>query len=399
MEAAAGTAAPTTAAAEGATRSGSSSDEAKPKSKSKSRSQSRKRSSIFGTLLGKKEEHDDKKEMKKEEKEEKKELKKEQKEEKVEHKAEEKAIKHEVKKEDKAEKKAEKEESKLEQKEASHESTGTSGHMDAAAIGKHLCPISSQLLQLNTSASRVVGAPLATEGESAPATTGAIENTSDVTSEAQPTSNASTMAGTTSRDVAPKANKRGSIFGNFFNKKDASSSAATETAPAVPAKDETPTTASTAPQTENPVSPPTEGTTTTTNEPSAVPNEVTSSPVNSSANPDTTKPQRRTSFFNNLGTKKEKRSEAISDAEGTDGEGKKSTGSKLGGLFRKPSRAVASNNTKTEPATPGTGNVTGVEGTPAPISKEEPAATNGNDIVPEATSRTEPQQTPVQASA
>ena len=81
----------------------------------KSRSQSRKRNSIFGTLMGKKEEHDMKKEEKKEEK------------------AEEKAVKEEVKQEEKAEKKAEKEE----KEELKHEGAATTATpLDAAGIGK-----------------------------------------------------------------------------------------------------------------------------------------------------------------------------------------------------------------------------------------------------------------------
>lgn len=131
--------APATVAA-GTTRStGSSSDEATPKGKNKSRSESGKRSSIFGTLLGKKEDHDSKKEAKKEEKEEKKEIKKEekaeQKEIKREQKAEDKAITKETKKEENAEKAAEKEEAKTEKSEATH-STGASGLTHAEEIGE-----------------------------------------------------------------------------------------------------------------------------------------------------------------------------------------------------------------------------------------------------------------------
>ena len=80
----------------------------------KSRSQSRKRNSIFGTLLGKKEDHDVKKEEKKEEK------------------AEEKAVKEEIKHEEKAEKKAEKEE----KRELRYEGASTAGTLDAPAIGR-----------------------------------------------------------------------------------------------------------------------------------------------------------------------------------------------------------------------------------------------------------------------
>ena len=80
----------------------------------KSRSQSRKRNSIFGSLMGKKDEYDIKKEEKKEEK------------------VEEKAIREEVKQEEKAEKKAEKKETK----ELTHEGASTAAPLDAAGIGK-----------------------------------------------------------------------------------------------------------------------------------------------------------------------------------------------------------------------------------------------------------------------
>lgn len=88
-------------------RTGSVTEEDKNK---KSRSQSRgKRQSLFGNLLGKKEEHDAKKEVKKEEKEE--------------------------KKEEKAEAKAEKEEKRLE-KESDPLSTGQTPGFDAHAVGR-----------------------------------------------------------------------------------------------------------------------------------------------------------------------------------------------------------------------------------------------------------------------
>ena len=87
------------------------------KATTKSRSQSRKRQSIFGKVLGKKEEHDEKKEMKKEEKSEEKAEKKEEKVDQKEMKKEEKAEQKELKREEKAEKKEEKAEDKLEKKE------------------------------------------------------------------------------------------------------------------------------------------------------------------------------------------------------------------------------------------------------------------------------------------
>lgn len=110
---------------------GSSTEETKPTltttTEKKSRSQSRKRNSIFGTLLGKKEEHDIKKDEKKEEK------------------AEEKAVKDEVKMEEKAEKKIEKEE----KKELKHEGASTAAPLDAAAIGKQLSHLSPRCISLN----------------------------------------------------------------------------------------------------------------------------------------------------------------------------------------------------------------------------------------------------------
>lgn len=96
--------------------SASSSDEAKT-GNAKSRSQSRKRGSMFGALLGKKEQHDEKKELKKEEKEE--------------------------KKEEKAEKQAEEEERKEEKAIAKEEKKALKNDgvvdpapLDAAAVGK-----------------------------------------------------------------------------------------------------------------------------------------------------------------------------------------------------------------------------------------------------------------------
>lgn len=105
---------------------GSSAEETKPAptttTEKKSRSQSRKRNSIFGTLLGKKEEHDMKRDEKKEEK------------------AEEKAAKEDVKMEEKAEKE--------EKKELKHEGVSTAAPLDAAAIGKQLSHLNPQSIWL-----------------------------------------------------------------------------------------------------------------------------------------------------------------------------------------------------------------------------------------------------------
>ncbi|KAL8693016.1 MAG: hypothetical protein Q9218_002073 [Villophora microphyllina] len=370
--------------------SASSSDEAKARN-TKSRSQSRKRASVFGALLGKKEQHDEKKEVKKEEREEKKEER-----------AEEREIKHEVRKEEKAEKQAEKQAEKEERKEekllAKEEKKALKSDgvvdplpLDAAAI-----------------ASRVMDEPVVNaEG----AVTEEPASTAAETAAPMSTPAAETSATATPRETAPKANKRNSIFGNFFAKKESpaisapstgptASTTANETAPAVPAKDIEPAASSpVASQTEtgvNEIAP-----VTNTAPPAEVTeNATTTNTMTSPVSPDTTKANRRTSFFSNLGTKKEKRAGAVSDAEGTDGEGKKAGG--FGGLLRKASRAQGSRTTpKTTPATNG---VTDTQA-PAPISKETPATetlANGEntvgDVAPEPTT-TVSHQTPVQATA
>ena len=243
---------------------------------------------------------------------------------------------------------------------------------------------------LTFTASRVVGAPLAKEGETSPAITSTTEPTTNTAGETPVDSTTEPATTTTPRETAPKATKRGSIFGNFFNKKEATNSTAAETAPTSATKDNETTVASpTAPQIEDPVSSTTPAATGTTTESTAPANETAPAAVSSSAGPDTTKPARRTSFFNNLSTRKDKKSDAVPDAEGTDGEGKKSPASKLGGLFRKPSRATPAAGNKPEPTTSGVNATTESADTTAPISKE----------APESATTVEPQSTAVQASA
>ncbi|KAL8712300.1 MAG: hypothetical protein Q9220_003451 [cf. Caloplaca sp. 1 TL-2023] len=383
---------PTTAGVGGD--SASSSDEAKT-GNAKSRSQSRKRSSMFGALLGKKEQHDEKKEIKKEEKEEKKEEK-----------AEEKAIKAEVKNEEKAEKQAEKEERKEEKLVAKEEKKAL----------KNDGVVDPQPLDAAAVAARVMGDPVVPVNE-----TKAEESSGPVTETAMPAAATETPPNTVTKEAAPKANKRNSIFGGLFTKKDtpatatpSTTAAATtsptttapttttnETAPALPAKDTEPATAPTvAPKTETsevqtaPVIDTTPAAETTEATPAAT---STTLPIT----PDTTKANRRTSFFGNLGTKKERKTGAISDAEGTDGEGKKSSG--FGGLLRKASRAQGHKPTsKTVPTTSGAAAETE---TPAPISKDLPATENttssgvtAGDVAPESTT-TASQPTPISASA
>ncbi|KAL8907083.1 MAG: hypothetical protein Q9207_001624 [Kuettlingeria erythrocarpa] len=361
----------------------SSSDEAKA-TNAKSRSQSRKRGSMFGALLGKKEQHDDKKELKKEEKEEKKEEK-----------AEDKAIKSELKKEEKAENQAEKEERKEEKLLAKDEKKALKNDgvvdpapLDAAAI-----------------ASRVLADPvIPLEGNKPEEPVATTAETGTLDAPPAPATTSETPASTSARETtAPKANKRNSIFGNFFGRKEPSSTTtptlnrpANESAPVVPAKDGEPvTTSSTVPHQEAAV---TETPASTVDTAATAPSAETVPATTSTASPvspDNSKANRRSSFFSNLGTKKEKKTAGVSDAEGTDGEGRKSGG--FGGLLRKASRAQGSRSAnKTTPATDG---VTETEA-PAPISKDAPATgTLTNDDAPSEPTTMAPQQTPVQATA
>lgn len=363
----------------------SSSDEAKVNN-TKSRSQSRKRSSMFGALLGKKEQHDEKKELKKEEKEEKKEEK-----------AEEKAVKAEVKKEEKAEKQAGKEERKEEKLIAKEEKKAPKNDgvvdpapLDAAAIASRV--LANPVIPAEGAATEE---PATTATETTP-TAGTAGTTSTPTTTDKPTTTA-----TPAREPTPKPNKRNSIFGNFFNKKEPSASAtptvnttttAQEPAPAVPSKD-------TEPATTSPTVPETETTTkeTTPTVDTSAPATTTETPATTSAtspvSAETSKANRRSSFFSNLGTKKEKRTGGLSDAEGTDGEGKKSGG--FGGLLRKASRAQG--HKPASKPTPATDGVTEKEA-PAPISKDTPTTEpmTNNEAVPETTTAS---QTPVQAAA
>ena len=81
--------------------------------------------------------------------------------------------------------------------------------------------------------------------------------------------------------------------------------------------------------------------------------------------PDPTKEKRRQSFFGNMASKKERKVDATSDSEMTDGEGKKSAAGKLGGIFRKASRSTKGTS----------GPMTDSSAPPAPISKDTPSVT------------------------
>ncbi|KAL8777509.1 MAG: hypothetical protein Q9203_002605 [Teloschistes exilis] len=390
----------------------------------KSRSQSRKRASVFGALLSKREHHEERKEERKagieeraaerdikhgkagmEERAEERELKHEKAG--IQERAEERDIKHENRKAGKAEKHAEKAVERKERLLAHEEKKALKSDgvvnplpLDAAAI-----------------ANRVMDEPVVNADGTATEIPTATPVIPTATS-AEPAAQASTVAtetplSETPRETAPKANKRNSIFGNLFAKKETptpnasstgppASTTADETTPAVPAKDMEPAaTSPVAPQVETGASetaPVTDTAAPTESTAIAPTTSTTTSPVS----PDTTKANRRTSFFSNLGTKKEKKASAVSDTEGTDGEGKKSGG--FGGLLRKASRAQGPKSTpKTAAATNGTADTE--TAAPAPSTKETPATetlTNGEkttaDVVPDSTTTTS-QQTPVQATA
>ena len=250
------------------------------------------------------------------------------------------------------------------------------------------------LLFSPSTAARVIGAP---EAGAAGASSGTAEE-EGITGTAPVTAaelNSSTAAAST--PATTKANKRTSVFGSLFGKKEAPSAgsavpAATEFSPVASTKDEPSAVSSAAPQLDNPV-----------NETSAAPTlETKEAPAAAAAAPDTTTPatttptnNRRSSFFSNLGTKKEKKAGTTSGDELTDGEGKKSGG--FGGLLRKASRAQPKNaapSTTTEPLpkdsliTNGTSNAGASEAESAKITADEPSGMTGTH-----------EQTPVSASA
>ena len=226
----------------------------------------------------------------------------------------------------------------------------------------------------------MIGEPVVPAGE---ATTGAGASGAapeSATTETTPTS--------TTREAKP--NKRNSIFGNIFGKKDASTGSA-DTPPAVPAKDEQSAVSSTAPQLDNPV-------TSSTAEPTAATTEIPTTSTEAAApaaaaSPLASTDKRRSSFFGNLGTKKERRAGATSDNELTDGEGKKQSPGGFGGLLRKASRAQKGSSSTSKDAA----NV------PLPTEASAEATSTGENLAGK-TATTEGvtgthEQTPVSATA
>lgn len=233
-------------------------------------------------------------------------------------------------------------------------------------------------------ANRVVGEPIVPADET---TAGAGGSGVAPVAGAEPTVAETTPASTT-RETALKPNKRNSIFGSIFGKKDTATPTSTETPPAVPAKDEVSALSSTAPQLDNPVTSSTAETTeSTTEDPAPAPAAEATAPA-AATSPVSPTDKRRSSFFGNLGTKKERRTGGTSDNELTDGEGKKQSSGGFGGLLRKASRAQKGSSSA---ATKDSANVPLPTETPAEAITndgtlaEKPAATEGETGIPEQT--------------
>lgn len=189
--------------------------------------------------------------------------------------------------------------------------------------------------------------------------------------------------------------KRASLFGGFFQKVSSPSQEKTEKEATAPTESSV---ASTAPQLENPV----EGDAAKPIEPESVtaPAEAEAAKETPAQSPTAeAKDKRRTSFFGNFGKKKGE----SSDTE--DGEGKK--GNKLGGLFRKPSKAVKLDNQKETSAEAADKKE---ENKPEPIAKddapaaekpaeEKPAEEAGVSAAAEEAKNNVASSTPVQAAA
>ncbi|KAL1857345.1 hypothetical protein Plec18170_003467 [Paecilomyces lecythidis] len=165
---------------------------------------------------------------------------------------------------------------------------------------------------------------------------------------------------------APAKSKRTSIFGNFFQK--VTSPTTEKSEKDANATEETTAVSSTAPQLENPVEEadkPAEAEAAAPAEGEAAKKDESAPAAEATAEATTPKDKRRTSFFGNFG-KKEKKGEA------SDSEGEAKPKNKLGGLFRKPSKAVKSGKDKeAAPAEPET--IPEGEDKPEPISKDAPA--------------------------
>lgn len=210
--------------------------------------------------------------------------------------------------------------------------------------------------------------------------------------------------GHSSREAHQKPNKRNSIFGNLFGKKESPSPGAKDFATTTSSKGSDPTAVSaTAPRLEDPITtgssePSTTAPASTTAADTTETSALVDSPSVPATSPEPGKEKRRSSFFGNLGTKREKRTDVTSDADIPDGEGKKSTPAKFGGLFRKPSRVASSGNRSGNNATSPTPNVPESIESPVSGGKDVPADTGDAGATPEPATGPA-QHTPVSATA
>ncbi|KAI9674669.1 MAG: hypothetical protein M1817_001572 [Caeruleum heppii] len=255
-------------AARASTSSSSSSDaEGKKGRKQKSRSVSRKRGSMFGNLLNKKEQHDEKKEVRKEEK------------------AEEKAEPSTVKPTDTA---VPAEKSTLEGKQTTT-STSKDNAFDATAVAARV--VAAPVVPVVQNQDKATAEQPASTGVSVPATT--------TTAASEPTAvQPNTTTTTVSAKETPKANKRSSIFGSIFGKKDVTSPAEEkregDVAPAVPIKDSVEPTSTPA---KTDVAPESSTTPAIVTEPTSVP---TSRAAPAAVTKDTTASSPKENFFGKL---------------------------------------------------------------------------------------------------
>lgn len=206
-----------------------------------------------------------------------------------------------------------------------------------------------------------------------------------------------------------KKGKRTSIFGNFFHKTSTPSQEKTEKEASAPAEDKA--VSNSAPQLDNPVEEAAvkpinpESVTAPAEGEAAKDKDAAETPAAEAAT--TPKEKRRTSFFGAFGAKKEKKADTP-DNDATDGE-TKAKSNKLGGIFRKPSKAVKLD--KEEPAaeteakadkTPETkAEKPTAKDTPAEVAEEAPKPAEA--AAPAATEETKnvnvATTTPVQAAA
>ncbi|KAF7508708.1 hypothetical protein GJ744_008955 [Endocarpon pusillum] len=430
------------------TSSASSSDAEKKDKKSKSRSQSRKRASIFGILGNKKEEQEEKKDVKKEEKAEEKAEKEIAKEHhkhdkevaKEEKKQEKEIVKEQHKEEKKHEKEVAKEEQKLEKEQRQAEAQATHQPSDIAEAGAATvaaaapAAIAASHEKKSDETKPELSTTKGTENlEKKGGKRGSIfgsffggrKDTTSPTAEKSPTDGAPVIPNKDS-EVAPVSETAPKIDEPAQSKP---IDAAAVTAPVdsalaahdLPANSVHAQTTTGAP-TKSPTTPSHKGgvmgffkrqdskleqkkeatadepvSTATGLETSATSESPATATATSESKP-TLKEKRRTSIFNSLGGKKEK-----SESEVTEGETRKSPlPQKLGGLFRKPSKAVKSEQTPTEPTTSAATESAPIaettEDEAVSSAKAEPALTNGItpahtepvDRVPEAASGATP---------